>query len=89
MFEGRENMLETLENNHRKENSVETEPTPENLPDGRKFNWVAFFVMLISIGVVLAVGLLIPGLLDEYIAIIIINIIYGFAQANGFKLPKK
>ncbi len=73
----------------RSANRVEIEPSPESLPERPRFNWAALFVMLISIGVALAVGIFIPGLLDEYIAIIIINVIYGFVQANGFRTPKK
>lgn len=54
-----------------------------------KFNWVAFMVMLIAISIALAVGFFIPGILDEYIAIFIINIIYAIVQIHGFKTPKK
>ena len=78
-----------LEKRYQKGIPTEIEPSPEYLPAVQKFNWIALFVMLISIGVVLAVGFFIPGLLDEYIAIVIINIIYGFVQANGLKTPKK
>ncbi|KKT29498.1 MAG: hypothetical protein UW41_C0038G0001 [Candidatus Collierbacteria bacterium GW2011_GWC2_44_18] len=70
--------------------SIETEPTPETkLEKQPKFNWVAFIVMIILIGVALLVGILIPGILDEYIAMFIITTLYGFAQAHGFKTPKK
>ncbi|PIR99554.1 hypothetical protein COT86_03325, partial [Candidatus Collierbacteria bacterium CG10_big_fil_rev_8_21_14_0_10_43_36] len=80
---------EFLDHNRRKD-SVETEPTPETKPEKQpQFNWVAFIVMIIMIGVALLVGVLIPGILDEYIAMFIITTLYGFAQAHGFKTPKK
>jgi hypothetical protein len=68
--------------------SRDSDPLP-NEPERAKFNWIAFIVMLVSIGVALLVGILVPGILDEYIAIIIINLIYGFAQSHGLKTPKK
>ena len=66
----------------------ELTPPPETNPEKIKFNWVAFIVMLISIGAALLVGVLIPGILDEYIAMFIITTLYGFAQAHGFKVNK-
>lgn len=70
------------------EKSIEKEPTPETEPEKFKFNWVAFIVMVVLIGLTLFVGMIFPGLLDEYIAIVIINLIYGFAQAHGLKIKK-
>lgn len=73
---------------HSSNRNTKNDPNPE--PEPRlKFNWIAFIVMLISIGIALLVGMLIPGILDEYLAVIIINLIYGFAQQHGFKTLKK
>lgn len=60
-----------------------------DLQSRRKFSWPAFFTMAVIIGVVLSLGIFVPGVIDEYAAILIITAIYGFASANGFALPKK
>ncbi|KKT40154.1 hypothetical protein A3K29_04615 [Candidatus Collierbacteria bacterium RIFOXYB2_FULL_46_14] len=81
---------ELLGHNSSKPKPIETEPTPETKPEKQpQFSWVAFVVMIISIGLALLVGMIIPGILDEYIAMFIITTLYGFAQAHGFKAPKK
>lgn len=51
-----------------------------------KFNWVAFFVMILSIGAALLVGYLIPGPFDEFLATVVISSIYGFLNANNFRV---
>lgn len=75
------------ENDNRDIVTVENEATPEIYRP--KFNWVAFIVMLIAVGIALGVGMLIPGILDEYIAIVIINIIYWFVQSHGGSISRK
>lgn len=50
-----------------------------------KFSWTAFFVMLISIGTALLVGTLIPGLLDEILAAIVISAVNAFISAHRHK----
>lgn len=69
--------------------SIEKEPSPEMQPEKFRFNVVAFIVALILIGVALLVGVIIPGILDEYIAMFIITTLHGVAQAHGFRTPKK
>jgi len=51
-------------------------------PKKRSFSWTAFFVMLISIGTALLVGTLIPGLLDEILAAIVISAVNAFISAH-------
>jgi hypothetical protein len=54
-------------------------------PKKRGFSWAAFFVMLISIGTALLVGTLIPGLLDEILAAIVISAVNAFISAHRNK----
>ncbi len=88
MFSGhdeREAMLEIIENNHRKVNKVEIEPSPEALPEIRRFNWAAFWTMLFSIILVVALVLFIPGPFDEIAATVILSAINAFIVANNRK----
>ena len=50
-----------------------------------KFSWVSFWVMLISISAALLVGTLIPGLLDELIAAVVIAAVNSFISAHRHK----
>jgi len=69
---------------------VEREPTPETKAEKQpKFNWFAFVVAMVLIGIALLIGVLFPGPLDEFIAIFIINILYGLAQTHGIKISRK
>ena len=60
--------------------------TPTELAPKPKFNWVAFFVMVLSIGGALIVGYFIPGPFDEFLATVVISSVYGFLNAHDFKL---
>ncbi|HBC45216.1 MAG: hypothetical protein UX08_C0025G0002 [Candidatus Collierbacteria bacterium GW2011_GWB1_45_35] len=70
--------------------SIEKEPTPETKAEKQpRFNWFAFVVAMALIGIALLIGVLFPGPLDEFIAIFIINILYGLAQTHGIKISRK
>lgn len=51
-----------------------------------KFSWPAFFTMAVVIGIVLSLGMFVPGIIDEYAALLIVTAVYGFMAANGFKI---
>jgi len=63
-------------------------PPPDTNPEKIKFNWIAFIVMILSVSASLLVLAFVPTVFDEIIVMVIINVIYGFAQAHGFKLNK-
>lgn len=77
---------EFLDHNRGKPNPIEIEPTPETRSEKQpKFSWIAFIVMLFSIGVALLVGTLIPGLFDEILAAIVISAVNAFISAHRRK----
>lgn len=59
---------------------------PAELAPKPKFNWIAFFVMILSIGGALLVGYFIPGPFDEFLATVVISSVYGFLNAHDFKI---
>ena len=63
-------------------------PPPETNSEKIRFNWTAFIVMILSVGASLLVLAFVPGVFDEIIVMVIINVIYGFAQAHGYRLNK-
>ena len=67
------------------ETSPELEPTKTDNPK-LKFNWVAFFVMIIALAVAWVMGLIIPGPLDDFAYQIVIVSVYSFLNAHGFNV---
>lgn len=66
---------------------AEVQALQANIPEKVKFSWSAFFTMSIVIAFVLGIGFFVPGIIDEYIALLIVFAISGFLQANGFNAP--